>query len=336
MLFCSSRAKYAVLLLFPLVRLFPNSADTPSAIPSISQDAVAACQFDLSSTLAQAPVGGGQVKVTVQASLPNCNYAANSNVPWIAVVNVDHATNIVTMVVESNPGLARNGAVTIAGVPFIVTQPSTTRATGARFVAMQPCRVMDTRLGSGKNGPFGIPHLLGQSTRDIPVPAGSCNVPASARAYSVNVTVVPPAPLGFVTLWPTGQPRPTVSTVNSFEGRVVANAAIVPAGVGGGISAFASNDTDIVLDINGYFTYDPRALTGPLGFLTVWQRDRSGPWLRRSTRPMDRSWPMQRSSPSQAAADPSASLHPTTHMLWSTSTATLHRHSPTTSCQTPI
>jgi hypothetical protein len=34
---------------------------------------------------------------------------------------------------------------------------------------------------------------------------------------------------------------------------VTANAAIVPAGVGGAVTTFAYNDTDLVIDINGYF-----------------------------------------------------------------------------------
>ena len=53
-------------------------------------------------------------------------------------------------------------------------------------------------------------------------------------------------------MWPTGQTQPVVSTLNSYRG-VVANAAIVPAGTGGEISTYANNDTDLVIDINGYF-----------------------------------------------------------------------------------
>jgi hypothetical protein len=34
---------------------------------------------------------------------------------------------------------------------------------------------------------------------------------------------------------------------------VVANAAVVPAGAGGGISIFVTNPTHVILDINGYF-----------------------------------------------------------------------------------
>jgi hypothetical protein len=56
-----------------------------------------------------------------------------------------------------------------------------------------------------------------------------------------------------LTVWPTGQSQPGVSTLNSYEGAVLANAAIVPAGTGGSIEAYATNDTDLLIDINGYF-----------------------------------------------------------------------------------
>jgi len=58
-------------------------------------------------------------------------------------------------------------------------------------------------------------------------------------AYSLNVTVVPSGPLGYLTLWPSGETQPLVSTLNS-DGRVKADAAIVPAGTNGGITALGS------------------------------------------------------------------------------------------------
>ena len=67
------------------------------------------------------------------------------------------------------------------------------------------------------------------------------------------MTVVPQGPLGYLTAWPTGQTQPVVSTLNSLDGTVLANAAIVPAGTGGAVSFFASDTTDLVVDINGYF-----------------------------------------------------------------------------------
>jgi hypothetical protein len=75
----------------------------------------------------------------------------------------------------------------------------------------------------------------------------------SAAAYSLNVTVVPDATLSYLSAWPTGSAQPFVSTLNSLDGAVVANAAIVPAGTNGAISVFVTNNTHVILDINGYF-----------------------------------------------------------------------------------
>src|SRR5262249_47366966 len=118
------------------------------------------------------------------------------------------------------------------------------------FFTLTPCRIVDTRNPAG---PFGAPSLAPNFPRSFYLPAGPCGVPASAQAYSLNATVVPGGPLPFLTLWPSSQPQPLVSTLNSLDGRVVANAAIVPAGATGAVSAFAAGATDLVLDTNGYF-----------------------------------------------------------------------------------
>src|SRR5262249_22086952 len=61
------------------------------------------------------------------------------------------------------------------------------------FVGMTPCRIVDTRSGSGFTGAFGAPSLAGQATRTFPIQSSSnCAIPAIAQAYSFNVTVVPP------------------------------------------------------------------------------------------------------------------------------------------------
>jgi Putative Ig domain len=86
-------------------------------------------------------------------------------------------------------------------------------------------------------------------------------VPDAAEGYSLNMTVAPKQTLGYLTLWPTGEPQPVVSTLNAPTGTVVANAAIVPAGTGGAISAFVTDQTDLIIDINGYFA--PVSQNGP-------------------------------------------------------------------------
>jgi hypothetical protein len=98
--------------------------------------------------------------------------------------------------------------------------------------------------------------LAGNTTRNFPILSSSCGVPASAQAYSLNITVVPNQPLIYVKAWPTGQPVPSAATVvSSSDGRVKSNAALIQAGANGSISLYANN-THIVVDINGYFTTD--------------------------------------------------------------------------------
>jgi len=121
----------------------------------------------------------------------------------------------------------------------------------AQFIAVTPCRLVDTR---NANGEFGGPPLQGNNTRTFTIPDNhNCNIPATATAYSLNVTVVPHGSLGYLTIWPTGGTQPTVSTLNSPDGRVKANAAIVPAGSQGGVNVYVTDTTDLILDIDGYF-----------------------------------------------------------------------------------
>jgi hypothetical protein len=140
---------------------------------------------------------------------------------------------------------------------YVVNQQSFTvsvvaggNADPLQFVPVTPCRVADTR---NPNGPFGGPPISGGTARDFAIPNSACGIPPTAAAYSLNVTVAPSGSLGYLTVWPFGEDQPIVSTLNSFDGRIKANAAIVPAGAGGAISVYAMNATNVILDINGYF-----------------------------------------------------------------------------------
>ncbi len=138
---------------------------------------------------------------------------------------------------------------------------------GSSFYAVPPCRVADTRQ---PDGPLGGPSIDAGGSRDFPIPTSPCGIPTSATAYSLNVTAVPDPGDGFLsylTTWATGQPQPPVSTLNSADGSVVANAAIVPAGTGGSVSVYVTNLSDVVLDTNGYFA--AAGGTGALSFYPV-------------------------------------------------------------------
>ncbi len=150
--------------------------------------------------------------------------------------------------------VARNAVgMTTSPIWSFTTAGVTPPSSGLRFVPITPCRIMDTRAGQGTTGSFGPPTFAAGTSRDVPVPAGPCGIPSTAKAYSFNATVVPTEPLAYLSLWPTGVAQPQVSTLNSFHGGIVANAAIVPAGTNGSVSVFATNRTDVILDINGYF-----------------------------------------------------------------------------------
>jgi len=128
---------------------------------------------------------------------------------------------------------------------------------GVAFVAMSPCRVFDTR---NANGPYGGPRLVANVTRNFDIDSGPCTgIPAGVDAYSMNFGAILADGIGFVTIWPTGVSQPTVSSINTIPGYVLANAAVVPAGTNGSISVFPNTGMHLYGDINGYFTdrYNP-------------------------------------------------------------------------------
>jgi len=124
------------------------------------------------------------------------------------------------------------------------------------FYPLTPCRVADTR---NPDGPLGGPYLMGMVNRDFPVLEATSCFPSGVTpvAYSLNFTAVPHGSLGYLTVCPTpsdpSQNCPLVSTLNSYGGQVTANGAIVPTGLNGVIRTFPSDDTDLIIDINGYF-----------------------------------------------------------------------------------
>ena len=122
----------------------------------------------------------------------------------------------------------------------------------AQFVTVTPCRLYDTRPQYGGSGP-----ISGGTSRTFNLPqlaqSKGCANLSTASAYSLNVAVVPHGSLSYLTMWPTSEEQPLVATLNSLDGRIKANAAIVPAGYQGAINVYVTNTTDVILDIDGYF-----------------------------------------------------------------------------------
>ncbi len=141
------------------------------------------------------------------------------------------------------PNQAERGAAGGA-MPQLQFSANAVSTDALTFVAITPCRLVDTR-GGAFNGasPFSGPSIAAKGTITIPVqspteatantaPAPCGVIPAIAQAYSFNLTVVPVAggAVDYVSLWPAGAYPALVATLNDPQGAIVANAAIVPAG----------------------------------------------------------------------------------------------------------
>ena len=207
-------------------------------------------------TLATATVAVGRWPVAVDVnSITGKAYFANAAAPG-TVTMLDGADNS-TVAVSIGPYPAAIAVDTPRNRLYTANQGDNSASIlgGAsahplQFTPVTPCRLADTRRAPG---PFGGPVIAAGTSRTFTLPQSDCGIPDRALAYSLNVTVVPRGALGYLTIWPTGETQPAVSTLNSLDGRVKANAAIVTAGRAGAVSVFASSTTDVVLDINGYF-----------------------------------------------------------------------------------
>ena len=187
--------------------------------------------------LALDAVASSGLSITYTSSTTNvCTVSGNT----VSLIGVGTCT-----VTASQPGNTAYGAASPVSESFFVAGMGS-----LQFIPVTPCRVADTRNPAGA---FGGPQIAKASSRSFPIPQSSCGIPATAAAYSFNVTAVPRAALGYLSVWPTGQPQPLVSTLNSSDGRVKADAVIVDAGANGAISVYVSDASDVVLDINGYF-----------------------------------------------------------------------------------
>lgn len=130
---------------------------------------------------------------------------------------------------------------------------------GIAFVGVAPCRLVDTRITTLPNFPagYGPPSMTAGAPRNFDLNSDSqCpGIPSGVDAYSLNVTVTNTLGPGFILIYPQGGAQPTVSTLNYVAGDTLANSAIVPAGTNGGVTVIAGvSGTNLIIDINGYFT----------------------------------------------------------------------------------
>ena len=87
------------------------------------------------------------------------------------------------------------------------------------------------------------------------------SAPPSARGAVLTVTAVAPEPDsrsrsrgGYLSVFPCNESQPRVSSVNYGGGETIANAVITGIGQSGELCIFASQTTDVIVDVTGWFT----------------------------------------------------------------------------------
>ena len=151
--------------------------------------------------------------------------------------------------------LAVLGLVLSSAVPALAAGPF-------QYHSLTPCRLIDTRNGSGASvsddGPVGARNNPGPYDVEV---KGYCGVPEDATAVTVNITVVSPTQQGDLRVANLdANPYPEVSTLNYLAGEpALANGAIVPLKAGAGndlrfvFGMVVAGNLQVLVDVTGYF-----------------------------------------------------------------------------------
>ncbi|MEY4172847.1 MAG: hypothetical protein RI900_12 [Actinomycetota bacterium] len=119
-------------------------------------------------------------------------------------------------------------------------------AAGARFTALTPQRIVDTRDGTGTNKA----KLLGGCTMVV-----DPGLDPAVTAVAVNITAVRAGANGFIAAYPCGVARPIAAAVQAVSGKVVGGMTVVPLGLDGTFCVYSHASTDLVVDLFG--SYEP-------------------------------------------------------------------------------
>src|SRR5439155_6867782 len=126
---------------------------------------------------------------------------------------------------------------------------ATGAASGGVFQGTVPKRILDTRNANG-----GITGPVGPGATVILPVAGTNGIPADATAVAANITITDPTAASYLTAWPDGPARPTVSDLNWVAGSTVPNLAIIKLGANGKLDLYnAAGSTDVIIDVTGWY-----------------------------------------------------------------------------------
>ena len=110
-------------------------------------------------------------------------------------------------------------------------------------------------IGTTVDGRYSSIGTVGSGDQFDVVVVGRGGVPTSGvAAVALNVTATEATAPSFLTVYATGQPRPSTSTLNFVAGQTVANTVVVPVGTDGQVTVFNySGAVNVVIDVLGWF-----------------------------------------------------------------------------------
>ena len=178
-------------------------------------------------------------------AVSNLNFSPGQTVP-----------NLVTVAVGENGDVSVFNAVGSTHVVLDVLgyYSSSTGDFGARFVPLDPVRVVDTRDGWGgvPVGPLGPDQSL---RHDLTAPGLLPETGVSGVV--LNVTVTGPTGNGYLTVHPDGVTRPLASNLNFVPGQTVPNLVTVRLSDEGALRFYnAVGSTHVIADLVGFYTDD--------------------------------------------------------------------------------
>lgn len=126
------------------------------------------------------------------------------------------------------------------------------------YVALEPCRLVDQRLGL---------NLRGLDRNRARVSTDRCGIPDDAEAVVAYLTIAAPSGTGWLVAHPPGAPVPLSAQLNWNRGVVRGNSATILLGDGGGFDVFKSDgfaSGNVVVDVLGAFVPAEAATGGRL------------------------------------------------------------------------
>ena len=127
------------------------------------------------------------------------------------------------------------------------------------YTPLTPCRIVDTRVAGGPIASNTMRSFVAFTATDFSAQGGdatNCNLPENVSAITVKITASKPIANGYLTVFPSNEARPFASSLNYIANLDTSNEShfrLCRPSCPTGFSVYTLFQTDIVIDVNGYF-----------------------------------------------------------------------------------